>query len=273
MKTQFIFIILFFQLKLNSQETKYKGSFYFYWGYNREFYSKSDIRFMGNGYDFTLSDVKSHDRQSKLAADPYLHVNQLTIPQYNYRLGYYINNKYSISMGFDHMKYVMNQNQVVRINGFINGTSTSYDKIYSNENIELVPEFLEFEHTDGLNYINVELNRNEKIYLHKKGVKLNVMMGASTGIVYPRTRVVLLNKSLHDQWHVSGYGATIHTGINIEILKHFFVQDQIKVGYLNMPSIVTTYFKQDRAKQQFSFLQNNVVLGYRFKIGKTQSTN
>lgn len=271
MKNLVLTILIVFQLTLQAQESNKKSSFYFYWGYNREFYSKSDIRFMGNGYDFTLSDVKSHDRQSKLGADPYLHLNQLTIPQYNYRLGYFINNKYSVSIGFDHMKYVMNQYQTVKINGFINGTSTFYDKIYSNENIELIPEFLEFEHTDGLNYINIELNRNEKIQLYKKGLQLNVMMGASTGIIYPRTRVVLLNKSLHDQWHLSGYGATIHTGLNIEILNHFFVQDQIKVGFINMPSIVTTYFKKDRAKQHFTFLQNNVVLGYRFRIGKNRN--
>jgi hypothetical protein len=91
---------LLFQFSLHSQELKHKGSFYFYWGYNREFYSKSDIRFTGKEYDFTLQNVHANDRQSKLDADPYLHLNQLTIPQYNYRLGYFINNKIFHFNGF-----------------------------------------------------------------------------------------------------------------------------------------------------------------------------
>lgn len=31
----------------------------------------------------------------------------MTIPQYNLRFGYYLNEKYQITLGVDHMKYVM----------------------------------------------------------------------------------------------------------------------------------------------------------------------
>ena len=31
-----------------------KGTMFVYWGWNRAGFSKSDIRFKGNGYDFTL---------------------------------------------------------------------------------------------------------------------------------------------------------------------------------------------------------------------------
>ena len=67
------------------------GTLFFYWGYNRGYYSASDIHFKGNDYDFTLKQVKANDRQSKLAADPYLRIDQITIPQYNWRLGYIFN--------------------------------------------------------------------------------------------------------------------------------------------------------------------------------------
>ncbi|PKP15076.1 MAG: hypothetical protein CVU07_11630, partial [Bacteroidetes bacterium HGW-Bacteroidetes-23] len=39
-----------------------KGKFYLYWGGNRETFSKSDIRFKGADYDFTLYDVSAHDK-------------------------------------------------------------------------------------------------------------------------------------------------------------------------------------------------------------------
>jgi hypothetical protein len=31
-----------------------KGGFYFYWGYNRSAYTKSDLHLVGRGYDFTM---------------------------------------------------------------------------------------------------------------------------------------------------------------------------------------------------------------------------
>src|SRR3972149_3153003 len=40
---------------------KRKGNFFFYWGYNRSAYTKSDIHFWGDGYDFTITNVKAKD--------------------------------------------------------------------------------------------------------------------------------------------------------------------------------------------------------------------
>ena len=88
-----------------------KGSFYFYWGWNKSAYTKSDITFTGNDYNFTLYDVVADDRQSPLSANIYLNPANITIPQYNMRIGYFFNDKYNISFGVDHMKYVMRSNQ------------------------------------------------------------------------------------------------------------------------------------------------------------------
>ena len=44
----------------------------------------------------------------------------ITIPQTNYRIGYFFKEHYTISVGVDHMKYVMIADQKVQINGEIN---------------------------------------------------------------------------------------------------------------------------------------------------------
>lgn len=44
-----------------------KGSIMAFWGWNRSGYTKSDIRFSGNGYDFTLNNVVAHDRPTKFS--------------------------------------------------------------------------------------------------------------------------------------------------------------------------------------------------------------
>lgn len=96
---------------------KRKGSFFFSWGYNRAAYSKSDMHFWGNGYDFVLSDVAATDAPTK-DLFTYIKPNAFTVPQYNYRLGYYLTDKVFVSLGSDHMKYVI-EKQASRLSGKI----------------------------------------------------------------------------------------------------------------------------------------------------------
>ncbi|MEZ4804086.1 MAG: hypothetical protein R2852_00980 [Bacteroidia bacterium] len=257
-------------IALNKNEIKQtgfnKGSFFFYWGYNRAYYSYSNIHFRGEGYDFTLSHVKAKDRPSKVGATPYLNIEQITIPQYNYRLGYNINSRYSISFGFDHMKYVMNQNQTVNVDGFIKDSKTTYDGVYRHTPLELKKDFLEFEHTDGLNYLNFELTRKDKLLSFHKNIQLNSVLGGSIGGMFPRTRTILMQKNLNDEWHFSGVGVTGNLGLNTMFFKRIFLQSTVKLGYINLPSIVVSSNKNEKADQHFSFLQVNVVLGYQFNL-------
>ena len=86
--------------------TSRKGDVYIYWGWNRSAYTRSDIHFKGTDYDFTLFKAKGKDRQEEFALNPFLHPGELTIPQYNFRIGYFFNSHYNLSFGIDHMKYI-----------------------------------------------------------------------------------------------------------------------------------------------------------------------
>jgi hypothetical protein len=246
-----------------------KGKFYVYWGWNRGTYSNSDIRFKGDNYDFTLSDVTARDKPTKFGLNPYFRLDRITIPQTNYRIGYFFKENYTVSIGVDHMKYVMNADQNVMINGTIN-TGSSYDKIYTNENIQLVEDFLTFEHTDGLNYINVEVKRfddfSHLIGLNSKNLQINLTEGLGAGILFPKTNTRLLGQERHDDFHLSGWGVSASVGLNITFLKHFFIQSDVKVGYINMSDIRTTKSASDSASQSFSFLENTLVFGGRFRL-------
>ena len=41
------------------------GTLFFYWGYNRTAYTKSNIHFIGPDYDFVMKGVKATDRQTE----------------------------------------------------------------------------------------------------------------------------------------------------------------------------------------------------------------
>ncbi|AFM02841.1 hypothetical protein Fleli_0361 [Bernardetia litoralis DSM 6794] len=237
-----------------------KGRMYFYWGYNRGWFTNSDIHFKGSNYDFTLKDVVAKDRQSKLAADPYLKLNKLTIPQYNLRIGYYLTENWDISFGIDHMKYVMQQDQTVEINGYIHNTSSNYNADYSNNDIQLTGDFLKFEHTDGLNYVNVEVRHSNLLFDFNK-IKISLNEGLGIGFLYPRTNTTLLGQQRHDDFHVAGYGIGGVVGARVAFFNKFFIQSEFKGGYINLPDVETTYSELDKAKQMFFFSQLNIVFG------------
>ena len=252
--------------------TKNKGKMFFHWGWNRSQYTKSDIKFKGADYNFTLSDVIAHDRQSSWDPDKYLNPANITIPQTNMKIGYFISDHWNIAIANDHMKYVMDQDQTVRIDGIINqDTETAiYNGIFQADQIELDPNFLEFEHTDGLNFIHFEVGRFDNLgdYLawDSEKLQLNFTEALGIGLLYPKTNSVLLNKKRYDDFNVAGYGISLKGGINLTLLNNFFIQAELKTGYIDMKNIRTTKSTSDSASQEFFFFQQNLTFGYVFQL-------
>ena len=255
------------KLNLNSR----KGEFYFSWGWNISWYGKSDINFKGTNYNFTLFDVRAKDRQTPFSFNKYLNPANLTIPQFNFRVGYYFKDNYSVSIGIDHMKYVMVQNQQVLIQGTIRKSSLIYDGGYNNEPILLVEEFLQFEHTDGLNYLNFDLRKDLNFPIEYTWVALNGFVGVGLGVLLPRTNTTLLNNERYDEFHLSGYGINGLVGVKTTFFKWLFIQSELKGGYISMPNIRTTMFVEDSASQNFYFAQANFAIGIQFKINSRNS--
>jgi len=260
---------------------KNKGKAYFYWGGNRAKYSNSDIQFEGKNYNFTLQNVNAEDKPKGWHID-YINPARMTIPQTNFRIGYYIHDNYQVSFGFDHMKYVVIRPQNVIINGAINFDGieegdTSYNGSYNNDILYLTddviatgePDFFAFEHTDGLNYINIEVARvddlGKYINLNPNKIQINLLEGIGIGGVYPKTNATIIGKPRNDEFHWSGYGISAKAGLNLTLFKHFMIQTELKGGLINMPWIKTT-FDGDTAKQKFWFLQHNITIGYVFQL-------
>lgn len=246
-----------------------KGKFYIFWGGNRDNYTKSDIHFKGDNYDFTLSNVVAQDKPKGWHLD-YINPARMTIPQTNFKLGYFITDNYNIAIGLDHMKYVMEQNQTVNINGTISG-SPPFNGTYQNEQIVLTEDFLTFEHTDGLNYVHTEINRVDDLsslfkIRNTDKFQINLTEGIGAGFLFPKTNAKLLGNERHDDFHISGYGVSAKVGLNITFFKYFFIQTELKGGYVNMPDIRTTNDPSDKASQNFLFLQRIIAFGGIFKI-------
>jgi len=246
-----------------------KGKFTISWGGNREKFSESDIHFIGDDYNFLVHNAEAHDKPKGWHVD-YITPGRMTIPQTNFKLGYFITDHYSISIGIDHMKYVMTQNQTANITGVIDG-NPPFNGGYNYSPTVLTEEFLMFEHTDGLNYVYSEIARQDDIS-HWFGIKntdkfqVNINEGFGIGVLYPKTNTTLMSKERHDAFHVSGYGTSIKAGINLTIFKYFTIEGNLKGGYINMPDIRTTKSTADSAKQSFFFGETIIAFGGIFRL-------
>jgi len=243
-----------------------KGAMFVFWGWNRAAFTKSDIRFTGSGYDFTLKNVIAHDRPSELSWS-YINPGDISTPQFNFRFGYFIKDNLALVIAQDHMKYVMDQEQTVDFSGNI--SDPRYAAMVKNGKVDLTDaEFLTFEHTDGLNYVNLGLEKYKSLY-SGKNVDIAWSYGAGIGPMFPKSNVKLFGNERSDRFHIAGLGADARTNINFIFWNHWMARIEAKAGYINMWDIKTTLNnKPDKASQDFVFGQINFGVGYTFKIKK-----
>ena len=246
-----------------------KGKFYVYWGGNRGYYSNSDLHFTGDDFDFTVENATAHDKPKGWHID-YINPTKMTIPQTNLRVGYYITDKYNISIGVDHMKYVMTQDQEAVVNGTYPDKG-SYGEVLENGKTKLTEDFLMFEHTDGLNYVNAEIARTEDfskllgIYDIDK-VQFNALAGIGAGVLYPKTNATVMGRDRFDDFRVAGWGASAKIGANVTFFNHFFVQYEWKVGYIDIVKAPIVLNTDAYASHHFTFSQSIIAVGGIFKL-------
>lgn len=274
-KPFFVIAFVMCSLSMTAQDNpvKYtennKGKFFVYWGGNRSQYSSSDIRFQGEDYDFTLYETRAHDKPKGWHID-YINPSRMTIPQTNLRVGYFISDKYNISLGYDHMKYVTTQNQMVEYSGHYPNEGSYGEKVNDNL-LWLTEDFVQFEHSDGLNYIHAEISRMDDlsrfVYLPDTDkVQLNATYGVGGGFIFPKTNAQILGKERHDDFNIAGFGLSAKAGLNLIFFKHFFVQYDVKVGHINMNNVRTTHSRADKASHHFNFLETTISFGGIFRI-------
>lgn len=257
---------LFIPRSFYSQDTanSNKGYIYGYWGYNRSFYTNSDIHFVSDHYDFTLQDIKASDRPVPFSLKEYFTPSSFTVPQYCFRLGYYLTDYLHFSVGMDHMKYVVDQNQKVLIRGTINSlTNSTYNGTFEKQEIDIKKGFLEFEHTNGLNLVSIQADYSFHLAkFHKKKFQLKWNAGLGGIWVGTKADVRILDEGIDNDHHLAGYCMTLQTGPRLEFKKLLFFDIQTKCGYMTLQDIFIE--NQDapmRADQEFSFLTFNANFG------------
>lgn len=243
-----------------------KGVLFGYWGYNRSYYTKSDLRLVGEGYDFTLRGSRAKDNPSPLSEiKTYVDPTRITVPQFNARIGYYFKTKYAISFGYDHMKYIFRDKNEVFLDGTIDpGVDDLWSGTYTNEKVVTDREHFHFENSNGLNYLRVNLTRSDLLFRtqnRKFAVTSNLSLGLGGILSYndftfgQRKDMVTIS--------LSGYALSAHGSLRFEFFNHVFLEGEIAGGFMHQTYVRTR--NNDRfshAKQKYGFSMFSTQIGF-----------
>lgn len=222
------------------------GNWYASWGYSDDMWGRSDIHVKQGALDsdFTIHDVSaSDDKQWNTGVFD----KDLTVPQYNIRVGRYMDpqHKWAIEFSLDHTKYTSNIGQVARVTGKINGKTVNKDMV-------LTKDFFDYKLHNGANHIMVNMVRRlGLIGTIESRHSLSAVFKAGAGIMLPHSdNTIDGNKNdvgkktmsnavgfTHGWWQLNGWTVGGEVGLQYVVYKPIYLEFADKVAYADMWNI------------------------------------
>ena len=268
----FCFAHGFSQKPPKTKHSAAKGTVFAYWGYNRTFYTKSDINFVGPGYSFRMKESRAHDNQSPFSFKSYFNLAKLSVPQFNARIGYNFKNHWAISFGYDHFKYIFaDQNQVLLSGNITPGVDdvTGWSGVYNQTPITTDRNTFHYENSNGLNYIRIQFSRIDHLlrFGMNRWFVLSSTVGAGAGTILSITDFDFAGKKDTQIPSLSGVAISTHAGLRFEFFEHFFIQPNISAGFMYQSRARTRLDDIGAyATHHFGYLEANITFGGIFYI-------
>ena len=203
------------------------GSIYFSWGYNEEWYTNSTVHVKQNAIsdNYELIHVQAHDHKGW---DDGVLNKALTIPQYNYRLGYYFNDKQdlAIELNFDHTKYIIADGQSIHLSGTHGGIKTDEYIVFSQQN-----GFYYFLN-NGANFFLINIVKRLGLYQAKsKNLLIDLTGKAGVGPVIPHVQNSFFGHENQQGFQFGGWNTGLETAIRATFMRYAFIEFSQKVDY------------------------------------------
>jgi hypothetical protein len=270
------------QLSRKQRISYAKGNFFGYWGYNRSFYTKSNIQFVGSGYDFHLAGSAAKDNPSNQFKQ-YINPTTLTVPQFNARFGYYFKDHYAISLGYDHMKYIFKDLNNVMLNGTIDQSlgTVYFDSVnpivpgtYSNLPVTTDRDLFHYENSNGLNYIRAELTRTDLLMKVGKSFAITSNVSLGTGVLLSYNDLTFAGQKDMVTISLSGFALSSHAALKFEFWNLLFLRTGVSGGYMNQLHVKTRPDDASAfARHQYGYLLLDTSLGFQFFVQPKHKCN
>jgi hypothetical protein len=253
----FLTVIVPFLSFAQQQPPKKKKKFikevYASWGYNGEFYTHSTIHIsqpsLGNDYNFVH--VKAHDHPGWNAG---LLSEALSIPQYNYRLGFLIDEEkgWGFEINFDHTKYIF-ANQDAHIKGIMNNhpvdTTVTFDQAHG----------FYYYLNNGANFLLFNVTKKWHVFeTRDEKVKLDFLGKFGIGPVIPHTQNMLFGQKNDQGFQFGGWNTGLEGSLRATFWRHLYVEASNKIDYARYSGL-NVYM--GKAHQAFGTYEMIVSLG------------
>lgn len=242
------------------QQTHRQGEFYFSWGYNTEWYTRSNVHIsqpaLGNDYTFTsIRGVDHRGWDEGLLGEP------LSIPQYNYRLGYIFNEQKELGfeINFDHTKFIFSD-QAAHIKGTLNGHSVDSTIAFSQQN-----GFYYFLN-NGANFLLFNLVKRWHFYRAPTGkLKIDLLGKAGIGPVIPHVQNSLFGHPNDQGFQFGGWNIGVEGALRATFFRVVYLEFCNKLDYARYSNLG---IYEGTAKQAFGCYEWILNLGVTLPTGK-----
>jgi hypothetical protein len=241
-----------------------KGEFYFSWGYNKEWYTRSNVTIdqPSLGALYTLHNVSSHDHPGW---DEGLFSLPISVPQYNYRLGYFFNRKkgWGFEINFDHTKHIIQDGQSMRISGMRNGKTIDSSIVFSEAN------GFYYYLNNGANFLLFNIVKRWNSYENRNGnIRLDILAKAGIGPVIPHVQNSLFGQANEPGFQIGGWNMGFEAGFRGTFFKHLYLEFTNKIDYASYSGL-SVY--KGTASQSFGTYELILSLGFTIQGGKKLS--
>ncbi|MES1221004.1 MAG: hypothetical protein ABUT20_36225 [Bacteroidota bacterium] len=231
-------ILLFFIPVITSAQTgkkKKKGELYLSWGYNAEWYTRSTIKIyqpeLGNRFRFV--NVRGHDHKGW---DEGIFSQALSIPQYNYRLGYFFNNKkdLGIEINFDHTKFIFGNDQMVHVKGTIGGKDYDNRVLFKdNTNNTNADSSSYYFLNNGANFLLFNIMKRWHWYTNKKdNIKIDFIGKAGIGPLIPHVQNKFFDQPANKpHFQIGGWNTGVEGALRSTFYRHAYLEFAGKLDY------------------------------------------
>lgn len=231
---------------------------YFSWGYNKEWYTKSTVKIdqpsLGNHYRFISTKGKDHP-----GWDEGIFKVALTIPQYNYRLGLFINQPrgLAVEINFDHTKFIY-ADQSVRIKGNFNKTAIDSTISFSKEN------GFYYYLNNGANFLLFNFVKRWHLVNNKQNIQVDILGKAGIGPVIPHVENSFFGHKNEPGFQLGGWNVGAEAALKATFFHHIFIEYSNKFDYARYTNL---RIYEGRAKHAFGTYEMVLSLGCSVPVG------
>ena len=256
--TLFLFTLLAFSAAAQNKKSERKKEFYFSWGYNKEWYTNSNVKVnqpsLGNNYVF--ENIQGHDHPGW---DDGIFNKAISIPQYNYRIGLVVNKEKGIAfeINFDHTKFIF-ADQMAHVTGTLEKRNVDTFINFSKPNFY-------YYLNNGANFLLFNIVKRWHWYAAKnEKVKIDFLGKAGIGPVIPHVENNLFGK-LNDQgFQFGGWNIGVEAAVRATFFKYVYLEYSNKLDYARYSNLKVY---QGTAKQAFGTYEMILSLGTTFPVG------